>query len=94
MKHFVVVHDWADTYENGTTILGVAHTLEEAKLVFNESFDDEKRYAEEHDFTIYDECETVFDAGEDGSYMTNHTNLYIQMVQIKNGGFINGQKTA
>ena len=32
------------------------------------------------DIEIYDDCETVFDAGEEGYYRNNHTNLYIQMI--------------
>lgn len=80
MKHYVVVNDWANEYENGSTILGVAHSLEEAKEIFNQNIGDERQYAEEHEFTIYDDCETVFDAGEDGYYISNHTNLYIQMI--------------
>ena len=80
MKHFVIVNDWANEYESGTTILGVTHSLEEAKEIFNNNLADEKHYAEENDFTIYDNCETVFDAGEEGYYSKNHTNLYIQMV--------------
>lgn len=80
MKHFVIVNDWANEYESGTTILGVAHSLEEAKEIFNEQVVEEKEYAEEHGFEIYDDCETVFDAGENGYYVSNHTNLYIQMV--------------
>lgn len=80
MKHYVIVSDWANNYENLTTILGVTHSIEEAKEIFNEHLVDEKRYAKEHGFTIYDDCETVFDAGEGGYYVRNHTNLYIQMV--------------
>ena len=76
MKHFVIVKDWANEYESGTTILGVTHSIEKAKDIFNESLADEKRYAAEHGFIIYDDCETVFYAG----YANNHTNLYIQMV--------------
>ena len=80
MKHFVVVNDWSNDYECGVTILGVAHSLEEAKEIFNKSLVEEKQYAEEHGFTIYSDCETVFDAGEGGSYVKDHTNLFIQMV--------------
>ena len=80
MEHFVIVNDWANNYENGTTILGVAHSMEEAKEIFNKQLAEEREYAEEHGFEIYDDCETVFDAGEDGYYMSNHTNLYIHMV--------------
>jgi hypothetical protein len=81
MEHYVIVNDWANNYEIGTTILGVAHSLEEAKEIFNASLSDEKQYAEEHGFEGYDDCETVFDAGENGYYCSNHTNLYIQMVK-------------
>ena len=80
MTHFVIVNDWANEYESGVTILGVAHSLEEAKEIFNASLNDERQYAKENDFEIYDDCETVFDAGKDGYYNINHTNLYIQMV--------------
>ena len=80
MQHDVIVHDWASDSESGVTILGVAHSLEDAQEIFNAALEDEKQYAEENDFTIYDDCETVFDAGEEGFYNNNHTNLYIQMV--------------
>ena len=80
MKHYVIVHDWASEYESGTTILGVAHSMEEAKEIFNANLADERQYAEEYDYTIYDDCETVFDAGKEGYYVADHTNLYIQMV--------------
>jgi len=80
MKHYVIVNDWANEYESGTTILGVTHSLEEAKEIFNEQLVEEREYAEEHGFEIYDDCETVFDAGEDGNYVSNHNYLYIQMV--------------
>lgn len=80
MKHFVIINDWANEYESGTTILGVVHSMEAAKEIFNKHLIDEKQYAEEEGLMIYDDCETVFDAGEDGYYARNHTNLYIQMV--------------
>lgn len=53
MKHFVIVNEWANEYECGTTVLGVVHSLEEAKEIFNMSLTDEKQYAEEHGFTIF-----------------------------------------
>lgn len=80
MKHYVIVNDWANEFENGTNILGVVHSLEEAKEIFNEQLVEEREYAAEHNFEIYDDCETVFDAGEDGNYVSNHSYLYIQMV--------------
>lgn len=80
MKHFVIVHNWVSAYECGTTIIDVVHSTEEAKEIFKKELAEEKRYAEENGLEIYDDCETVFDAGEDGYYSKNHTNLYIQMV--------------
>lgn len=80
MKHYVIINDWANECESGTTILAVVHSIEEAQEIFNECVVDEKLYAKEMGFEIYDDCETVFDAGEDGYYVSNHTNLYIQMV--------------
>ena len=79
-KHYVIVNNWANEYENGTIIIGVAHSMEKAKEIFNKRLVEEKQYASEMGFIIYDESETVFDAGLDGYYMTGHTNLYIQMV--------------
>ena len=80
MKHYVIINDWATNFESGSTVLGVAHTMEEAREIFNQSYNEEKQYAEDHDWEVYDDCETVFDAGEDGYYVSNHTHLYIQMV--------------
>lgn len=80
VKHYVIVNEWSNEYECGTTILGVAHSLEEATEIFNQNLAGEREYAKEREFTIYDDCETVFDAGEDGYYINNHTNLYIQSV--------------
>lgn len=77
MKHFVIINNWANEYESGTTILGVAHSIEEAKQTFNESLIEEKEYAKDRGFTIFDDCDTAFDAGEEGYYASNHTNLYI-----------------
>ncbi len=80
MKHFVIVNDWTLDYECGTTILGVAHTLEEAKEIFNKSLAEERESAEDNGWEIYEDSETVFDTGASGDYIHNHTNLYIQIV--------------
>lgn len=80
MKHFIVINDWANDYENGASILGVTHSMEEAKEIFKQNYMDEKNYAEEHNFTIYEDSDVDFDAGEDGYYVSNHTHLFIKMV--------------
>lgn len=79
-EHYVIINDWANEYENGVSILGIVHSLEEAKIIFNEYATEEKQYAEEHDFEIYNDNEGEFDAGEDGYYVSNHTRVYIQGV--------------
>lgn len=81
MKHFVIINQWTnDGLETSTSVLGVVHTLEEAKEIFNKCAMEEKKIADKNGLTIYDDCETVFDAGEDGYYVSNHTNLYIEEV--------------
>ena len=80
MEHFIIINDWSNDYECGVTILGVAHTLEEAKEIFNNCVGDEKNHAEEHGYEIYTDYETDFDAGEDGYYAREHTRVYIQKV--------------
>jgi hypothetical protein len=79
-EHYVIINDWATEYENGASILGVVHSLEEAKRIFNEYAAEEKQYAEEHGFEIYEDDEADFDAGEEGFYVSNHTRVYIQGV--------------
>jgi hypothetical protein len=79
-KHYVIINDWSSQYENGVSILGVAHSLEEAKEIFNQYVAEEKQYAEEHEFEIYNNDDEDFDAGEDGYYVSNHTRVYIQGV--------------
>ena len=50
MKHYVIVNDLVNEFESGVTILGVTHSLDEAKEIFNQFVEDEKSYAEEHGF--------------------------------------------
>lgn len=80
MKHYIIIGDWANEYGSDITIFGVAHSMEEAKEKFYEAYENEKEYALENDFTIYEDTDIEFDAGEDGFYMNNHTRLYIQEV--------------
>jgi len=80
MEHYVVVHEWVCDYENGSTVLGVGHSPEEAKLIFNRHIDEEIYYARENGFEVYDHTDCVFDAGESGYYSRNHTLIYIQSV--------------
>ena len=80
MKHFVIVLEWAAEYECGSNVFAVTHSLEDAKKILREFVAEEREYALEHEWIIYDDLPTVFEAGQEGSYITNHTNLYIQEV--------------
>ena len=84
MKHYVIVNEWAYDYESGVTILGVAHSLNDAKEIFNMYIDDTKEIAERHNYEIYEDTDVMFDSGEDGYYSVNHEKLYIQMVESNN----------
>ena len=79
-KHYVVMHCWADEDTSASDILGVAHSLDEAKDIFNEHLKAEREHADNHGYTIYDDLDVLFDAGCDGHYMDHHTCLYIQEV--------------
>ena len=76
-SHYVVVLDWAENDDEGVDIIAVAHTYEEAKEIFNEKLIEEKAYAEEQGYEIYNDEVTSFDAGESGYYAARHTSLYI-----------------
>lgn len=84
MKHYVVVLVWASEGENDSNILCVAHSFEEAKKVFDDTIDEERQIAEDNNWVIYENNDTVFEAGEDGHYCENHSKLYIMEV-IQNG---------
>lgn len=82
MKHFVVLCDWAVDHlcEHGINITGVAHSLDEAKEIFAKAVVDEKEYAKENNWTIYENTDVCFDAGQDGMYVTEHAHFYIEEV--------------
>ena len=81
MKHYVVVYEWAFNYENGITIFGVTHSVNDAKRIFNNHIADTRRSAEESGYEIYEDCDVLFDSGEDGIYCVNHEKLFIKMVE-------------
>ena len=83
MKHFVVMCDWAISnsfVSYGVDITGVAHSLEEAKEIFAKAVVDEKKYAEDNGWIIYEDSDAEFDAGEEGNYTEEHAHFYIQEV--------------
>lgn len=84
MEHYVVVCDWAAVHhgcsDNGLEFSGIAHSLDEAKEIFAKAVVGEKNYAKEHNWTIYEDSEVEFDAGEEGYYSAEHVHFYIQGV--------------
>lgn len=83
MEHYVVMCDWAisDSFVNtGVDIAGIAHSLEEAKEIFAKAVVDEKQYAKEHNWIIYEDSDVEFDAGEEDNYTEEHAHFFIQEV--------------
>ena len=80
MKHYVILCDWAMRDADGVSITAVAHSLEEAKEIFAQAVVDEKKYAEENGWMIYEDSDICFDAGEDGFYAAEHAHFYIEEV--------------
>lgn len=81
MKHYVVLCDWAMNDAEGVDITGVAHSLEEAKEIFAKAVVDEKKYAEDNNWVIFQDIDVEFDAGEEGYYAAEHARFYIQGVE-------------
>lgn len=86
-KHYVIVCDWSNDgmCENGVTIVGVAHSPEEAKKIFSEEVIKERTIANDNCWEILENSETEFNAGNDGHYNVEHTHLYI--VEVDPDGF-------
>lgn len=80
MEHYVVVLDWAVETDEAVTILGVTHTLEEAKQIFNANLPEQKGYTEEYGYEVYADDDTRYEAGVSGYWRTEHVALYIQGV--------------
>lgn len=79
-SHYVVVLDWAVEDDESVIILGVAHTLEDAKKIFNENLPEQKGYTEEYGYEVYADTDTRYEAGVSGYWRIEHTALYIEGV--------------
>lgn len=80
MMHYVVVLEWSTDGDCGSNVIGVKHSLEDAKKLFNETAAEEREWAIDHGWIIYEDIDVSFDAGEHGMYSDNHSRLYIQGV--------------
>ena len=81
MKHYVVMVDWATQDDENVDIVGVAHTMDEAKEIFQKRLVIERELADEHEYEITDDSETLFEAGDMGYWRDDHIILYIEEVQ-------------
>ena len=81
MKHYLVILDWATHNDAGEETLGIKHTFEEAKEIFNQRLPEEIQFAEDNGYIIGTNDETEFEAYEDGYYAAEHTLLYIKEVE-------------
>lgn len=79
-NHYVIVLDWAIEDDEAVEILGVTHTFEDAKKIFNENLPEQKGYAEEYGYEVYADTEVQYEAGINGEWRMEHTSLYIQGV--------------
>lgn len=80
MGHFVVVLEIVTDDASVINILGVKHTLEEAKEIFAQEIDNTREFATDFDWEIGTDNDTEFSAFQDGYYLQSHINLYIREV--------------
>lgn len=80
MDHYVLILDWATQDAKGVEVIGVAHSLEEAKETFKKAVVEEKEYATTNGYEIFDDEDTIFNAGKSGYLCVEYTKLYIQGV--------------
>lgn len=80
-SHYVIVLDWAVEDDERVEILGVAHTLEDAKKIFNENLFEQREYTEEYGYKVYTDTDVMYEAGVSGEWRIEHTALYIEGVK-------------
>lgn len=79
-SHYVIVLDWATEYDASVDIVGVFHTLADAKEKFEKYVIEEKQIARDNGYVVNEENGVMFDAGIMGYWRDNHITLYIQGV--------------
>lgn len=79
-SHYVIVLDWATEDDGDVQLMGIAHTLDDAKEIFSRCVDGERELAVEKGYNIIEDNEMILDAGIMGYWRDNHITLYIQGV--------------
>lgn len=82
-QHYVVINNYAlsNMGISGIAVSGVGHSHAEAKAILAKASADERKYAEENNWTIYVDSDEEFDAGEEGLYAAEHAHFYIVEVE-------------
>ena len=80
--HWIVLAERYIDYEGGQDIVEVCHSEDEAcKALQNRVDTDDRLFAEENDYKIYEDTPLCFDAGEDGFYDENHTAVSVIKIE-------------
>lgn len=78
MEYYTVLWDWVCGLDRGVDIICITPSIFEAKKAFSKKLKEEKKFAEENGYTIYEDTDMIFDAGIDGFYNEDHTSLKIK----------------
>ena len=81
--HSVIILDYSYGGEGNIEVLGVYHSLDEAKDAFVDFARDAREVAENRDWYIAEEFSTCFVAYKTGYYPSDHTRIFIQEVEKK-----------
>lgn len=76
MEHYVVIFHWSNDEGGDVEIVGVYHSLDEAKEIFKKYAETEIPYAKKDGYKIYKHTDVMFEAGNEDGY----EKLYIQGV--------------
>lgn len=76
-EYYVIICGYCIDGESGIDVIGVKENLYEAKKVYQEQLEIEKRNAINNNYDTIVEDELYFSACIDGDYLENHIDLYI-----------------
>ena len=80
-KHYAVCLDAAIDDEHEFEIIGVCHTLEKAKEVFEAQKAKEQENVEYNNLDVIEEDDTSFSAYLNGYYDSDHIDIFIKTVE-------------
>lgn len=81
IKHYVCLHEWVeDNNVSYCGVIAVKHSLLDAKEAIRPTIREEMDRAVEKEYIIFNNSDTVFDAGEEGRYIENHCKVWIEEI--------------